>query len=253
MADLGLADRIRAAGVDVVEVAGWQERGNAFDPLGFVWHHTAGGANGVAPSLSMCIFGSANSAPGPLCNVLQSREPDGNDKAYVIAAGKANHAGVGGWNGISGNHRVWGLEVEHVGTEPLPRNRQDIAIRIGAACLRGVGATDAANACQHSEWSWPPGSKIDIATDIDADDFRARCTAVLQGEDVTTPEQMATLGQWMQDMRNSILSVLTDTKPQDIPTSKGLLAAWENDTRDVVRDEVAKVLAELEAMKPGKG
>jgi hypothetical protein len=64
---------------------------------------------------------------------------------------------------------------------------------------------------------------------------------------------MATLGQWMQDMRNSILSVLTDTKPQDIPTSKGLLAAWENDTRDVVRDEVAKVLAELEAMKPGKG
>jgi hypothetical protein len=76
--------------------------------------------------------------------------------------------------------------------------------------------------------------------------------ALIGGDMAIPDEQMQILGQWMQDMRNSILSVLTDTKPPEIPTSKGLLATWENDTRAVVREEVKKVLDELEAMKPGK-
>lgn len=179
--DTGLADRIRAEGVDVVEVAGWQTRGRSTPDLqGFVWHHTAGGPTGVAPSLNLCINGAAYTAPGPLCNILQSREPDGNDKAYVIAAGTANHAGTGGWGGLSGNSTVWGLEIEHTGVVDYPDNRRATSLKIAAACLRGVGATDAGLACQHFEWSYPPGSKIDVCCGVDPDEWRALTTEQLR-------------------------------------------------------------------------
>jgi N-acetyl-anhydromuramyl-L-alanine amidase AmpD len=67
---------------------------------------------------------------------MQSREAgEGNDKAYVIAAGRANHAGEGGWKGLSGNSSVYGLEIEHTGTSTLPMHRQQTAARIHAAMI----------------------------------------------------------------------------------------------------------------------
>lgn len=166
--DLGIADRIRAVGVPVVEVAGWRDRGD--DDLaarGAVMHHTAGSPTGTAPSLAVCIHGRAD-VPGPLCHVLQSREPDGHDKAYVIAAGRANHAGLGGWRGLAGNRTVYGLEIEHTGVEPLPPHRQEVAARILAALIGPDG--DPSLVCQHREWA--PGRKIDAATGVNADHIR---------------------------------------------------------------------------------
>lgn len=163
--DTGLADRLRAAGVRVVECAGWQSHGSSsFYPGGSVNHHTAGGASGSCPSLNTCINGRPD-LPGPLCNVMQSREPDGNDIAYVIAAGRANHAGDGGWQGLSGNSSVYGLEIEHTGTSELPYHRQEIAARIHAAMFGG----DVGMVCQHYEWTT---RKIDAATNVDGNEFR---------------------------------------------------------------------------------
>lgn len=169
--DLSIADRCRAYGLRVVEVAGWQSRGRPYDfrPGGSVNHHTAGGPNGTCPSLGGVINGFPGSAPGPLANALQSRELDGNDIIYIIAAGVANHAGVGGWRGLSGNSRVIGLEIEHIGTIPLPDYRQKIAARFHAAMADG--RWDAGMVCQHYEWA-PPGTKIDAATNVNKDMFR---------------------------------------------------------------------------------
>ena len=90
--DTGIADRLRAKGLNVVEVNGWRTRGaEGFNPRGSVDHHTAGPRKGNAPSLGVCINGRAD-LPGPLCNVLVGR--DGT--CYVVAAGRANHAGAGG-------------------------------------------------------------------------------------------------------------------------------------------------------------
>lgn len=154
MLDVGLANRIRDKGVEVVEVAGWPTRSaGSYEPHGSVNHHTAGGAGGTVPSLATCIYGRSD-LDGPLCNVLQSREPDGMDKAYVIAAGRANHAGKGGWRGLSGNGSVGGLEVEHVGTGPVDPLRLEVSARIQAALLEAPGSSrSAANCCQHSEWT----------------------------------------------------------------------------------------------------
>lgn len=165
MLDNGIADRIRAKGVPVVETAGWQTRGSSdFNPRGSVNHHTAGPSSGATPSLNTCIYGRPDLS-GPLCNVMQSREPNGNDIAYIVAAGRANHAGSGGWDGLTGNSSVYGLEIEHTGVSPLTIQRQETAAKIHAAL--GV---DPSLVCQHYEWA--PTRKIDAATGVDGNHFR---------------------------------------------------------------------------------
>jgi hypothetical protein len=163
--DTDIANRLRAAGLRVIEVAGWTTAGSSdFHPGGSVNHHTAGGASGATPSLSTCIYGRSD-LPGPLCNTYQSRESDGDDIIYVVAAGRANHAGEGGWKGLSGNSSVYGLEIEHTGVDPLPMHRQKIAARCHAAMWTGSPSM----VCQHREWT---GRKIDAAEGVDANGFR---------------------------------------------------------------------------------
>ena len=163
--DLELANRLRywldPIGVRVIEIAEWQTRGRTyatFDPYGSVNHHTAGGRTGVAPSLGICINGRAR-LPGPLCNVHQQRD----DVVNVVAAGVANHAGAGGWKGLSGNQKVFGLEVEHCGyqDEPFSERRMDISLRVHAAFLSGLTRADPEYTCQHFEWGAVQG-KIDF-------------------------------------------------------------------------------------------
>lgn len=171
MRDTGLPARIRAKAVPVELVAGWETRGRDgggypdFEPIGALLHHTAGGANGTIPSLATLIYGRPD-VEGPLSQVGQSREANHVDKAYVIAAGKANHGGVGTWSGPAGtmnsNYESEGLEVEHVGTGPVHPARLETAARIIAAMLEVRPGLTAAMACTHYEYALPAGRKIDF-------------------------------------------------------------------------------------------
>ena len=97
MRDLGIADRLRQAGLVVEEQPGWQQRGSSnFEPNGVMWHHTAAPLGKDAPSLGIVTNGRADLA-GPLCQVLITR----SNLCVVIASGKANHAGTGVWNGVT--------------------------------------------------------------------------------------------------------------------------------------------------------
>lgn len=193
--DLDLANRLRQwlnpIGVQVVEIDGWRSRGRTyatFNPYGAVNHHTAGSRAGVAPSLGICINGRAG-LPGPLCNVHQQR----NDVVNVVAAGVANHAGRGSWQGLSGNQKVFGLEVEHCGyaDEPFPERRLDISYRVHAAFLSGVTRPDAVMQCQHFEWSTE--GKIDFVRTLlpgGAAGFRLRVAQLLNnGPGTAIPPQ----------------------------------------------------------------
>lgn len=160
--DTGIAQRLRSAGLNVVEVAGWQTRGSAaFRPRGVVLHHTAGARRGNAPSLRICIHGRSDLA-GPLCNVLIGR--DGT--CYVIAAGRANHAGPGSWKGLIGNSSVYGIEVENTGynigpnAEPWSDTILDTVVQASEA-LAGPNI-HVEMICQHKEWA--PRRKIDMHT-----------------------------------------------------------------------------------------
>jgi hypothetical protein len=191
--DLDLPRRLRRKGLNVVVVGGFETRGlDLLDPVGSINHHTAGGSNGVAPSLNTCIYGrgGSNPVPGPLCNVMQGRHPTDPmlDPVYVIASGKANHAGKGTWRGYSGNSKFYGLEVEHTGLGGVHPRRLEVAARIHAAFLEGAGARTASLTAQHFEYATPPGRKIDFfnLTPFTAESFRARVTWLI-GRDMTAP------------------------------------------------------------------
>lgn len=175
--DTRIADKLRAADLDVVEVAGWQVRGSdSFDPQGFVWHHTAGPSRGNAPSLGVCTNGRPGLS-GPLCNVFLARD----GVVYVVAAGRANHAGAGNWGGLSGNRSVYGLEIENIGTsaEPWKPFILDRAAQIAAALI-----SDHHLCCMHKEWA--PRRKVDMHT-VSGRDMRARVAMIHNGHPLTPP------------------------------------------------------------------
>lgn len=176
--DTGIADRLRAAGLKVVEVDGWRERGaDLFHPVGSVDHHTGNpNLSTSAPSLRVCINGRSD-LPGPLCNVMVGRD----NTCYVVAAGRANHAGKGSWHGYEGNANMYGVERENTGspaTEPWREDQTVVAAKVHAALLKGVGSPSADLVCLHREWA--PGRKTDAHT-IDGNDLRRRVYAELQG------------------------------------------------------------------------
>lgn len=121
---VGLGIQLKRAGLKVKKVHGWERRGRnaTFTPRWTCFHHTASNRNsGKAPCLGLVIRGTSK-IPGPLCNILIGR--DGT--IFLVAAGYANHAGLGGPNrGVpknSGNRYLVGFEVENDGRgEPWSR------------------------------------------------------------------------------------------------------------------------------------
>ncbi len=173
---LGLADRLRDFGLIVVEVPGWQDRGDDFDatPIVVVAHHTgtAATAKGDYPSLRIVRDGRSD-LPGPLSQVGMGR--DGT--AYVIAAGKANHAGKGAWKGISTSKLTIGCEAESPGDGTWTEAQREAYPKILAAMTAEIEST-AAMVCAHREWALPAGRKPD-PTGIDMPTLRARVRDLL--------------------------------------------------------------------------
>lgn len=251
--DLGLADRIRAKGVRVVEVAGWRERGSStYQARAVLWHHTAGPASGATPSLNTCIYGRPD-VPGPLCQVLQSRAPDGNDIAYVISSGKANHGGRGSWRGVSGNSNTAGVEVEHVGTTTADVRRHEITARILAALLEGPGASrDGDMACRHAEYATPAGRKIDFALTAPwtAGTMRSRVTYWIgrtgsggspptnPGDDELSAAEVAEIKKHVDEQLKRVVHFLTSGRPDtSLFTGPGDVT-WMDDPETVTLNEV---------------
>lgn len=165
------------AGLKVAEVQGWQSRGRAQvrQTLGVMIHHTAGPAAGNMPSLSTLIDGRSN-LRGPLSQLGLGR--DGT--WYVIAAGRANHAGEGNWRGIvDGNAHFIGIECENTGQpQDLPwPDVQMIALRQGIAALLQHLDRDASWCMGHREYALPVGRKPDPLWDLNR--FREEVATLL--------------------------------------------------------------------------
>lgn len=233
-----IARALRAAGLLVVEHDGWTTRGNAdFDPVAVMAHHTAGPAQGDAPSLNVCIKGRPD-LPGPLCHVVLAR----SGVCHVIASGRANHAGTGSWKGESGNRRFFGIEAENTGRgEPWPAAQVDAFVRATAALLKLVGR-DESWCAGHKEYA--PGRKIDPAN-LDMGWFRVQVAKHLHpdpSEDDMTPEQKVVLADgWVRDsyrLRNERQPTIVVTE-KDIAYWTGVLATGQA-SHGAVRDTIVK-------------
>ena len=153
---LGLPDALARAGLRVETIPGWQTRGaSTLHPRGAVAHWTAGPRNSTTrPSLNICVNGRSG-LPGPLCNVYLARD----GVAVVVAAGTANHAGVGGWRGLSGNSTVFGTEAECGGDGDWAPAQRTAYPKVNAAYCR-LGGFGPDMVCGHHEWA--PTRKVDI-------------------------------------------------------------------------------------------
>jgi hypothetical protein len=173
-----LAEILEAAGLKVAEVPGWRTRGRG--EMGTVQsvmcHHTAGPATGNMPSLGLVTNGRPDLA-GPLAQLCLGR--DGT--YYVVAAGRANHAGAGNWRGLTnGNWEFIGIEAENTGVagDDWPAVQMDAYCRGAAALLRKLGSP-ARLCCGHKEYALPAGRKTD--PDFDMAAFRLKVEAILAG------------------------------------------------------------------------
>jgi len=164
-------------------VDGWQTRGHGDvgKIQGVLCHHTCGPADGDIRDLHVLVDGRSDLA-GPLCNLGLAR----SGVFWVVAAGKAWHAGIGIWQGIrDGNAHMIGIEAENIGTsdkkgnpiEPWPDVQLDAYKRGCAAILKHIGEQSIMCA-GHKEYARPKGRKDDPNFDMDA--FR-RDVAILMG------------------------------------------------------------------------
>ena len=133
------------------------------------------------PSLNTLINGRAagpgvTALQGPLAQLGLGR--DGT--YYLIAAGRANHAGAGIWQGLTnGNSNFIGIEAENTGGQndfPWPEVQLDAYHRGVAAILKHVG--HGPEFCAgHKEYALPKGRKSD--PDLDMNAFRSSVAAIM--------------------------------------------------------------------------
>lgn len=175
---LWLPETLKSAGLKVALVPGWETRGGEppGEMLGVLLHHTAGPKTGNMPSLGVIRDGRPD-LKGPLSQLGLGR--DGT--YYVVASGKANHAGKGTWNGCNnGNEQLIGIEAENMGTsaDPWPDVQMDAYRRGVAAILTHLGATPVM-CCGHKEYATPKGRKVDPSFNLG--EFRIALAGIMGG------------------------------------------------------------------------
>ena len=238
---LWLPDKLRAYGVTVKETNGWRTRGtDTLNPKVIVCHHTANPNKADAPSLNLVINGRSD-LPGPLCQVLLSR----SGIAYIVASGKANHAGAGSWKGISYNTNALGIEAENDGVgEPWPAKQVEAYHRVCAAMCDGIGQT-AEMVCGHKEWA--PTRKVD-PRGIDMPSFRKAVHALLTNAPGGFPmalsdAQQDALAQRVENIEAAIDQRLNATLKDVLDAVAKVQAGGGSVDLDALADKVADKIA----------
>lgn len=191
-----LADLLRHAGLEVVEIKGWKSRGRpgSFDPKGVLAHHTGGKSDSLAYAEWMALVGRPDEDP-PLRPPLAQLGLDRKGVWYVLAAGRANHAGrckpiaglqpYPGRDYGDGNAQMVGVEAMNTGSEGWTDEQY-------ASYVRGVAAINA-----HYGWSIVLGHKETSLSGkpdpggMDMDDFRRDVRAINPEEDdMPTPAEL---------------------------------------------------------------
>lgn len=151
-----VAERLRARGIRVEMVPGWERRGKGpMRPLASVEHHTASRRGGDWGALLRLLTYGHGNLDNSVCNW---GVPANGHAAYLVCAGLAYHAGKGSWRGVTGNSRASGTEWQNDGIgEPAQPAAVEIMAAIDQEMAREFGYPHAM-VCEHFEWT---GRKVD--------------------------------------------------------------------------------------------
>jgi hypothetical protein len=270
--------RLRAAGIVVHEMPGWQTRGNGMSSAyeGGLVHHTGGVQSMALPGTEAgeLLVRGREDLSGPLCNYAGN--PDGS--ITVVAANPANHAGASGGRSMGPlpvttlfNKRVLGLEIVYPGTSPMRDAQYGAAVAWARAVADVCGRGDVQRIRAHAETSitgkWDPGMAPGRTIDMTA--FR---NAVASGqENDLTPDEH----NWLKFVYDRVAGILhqryyvrdaADPTGQAVrevgPDAPGATAAHVLDTLDgnfLIRqlsplaDDETKLLAAINGLRQGDG
>lgn len=203
---------LRRHGLKVVVVPGWKTRGRpastgGFNPVGVLCHHTATTVAWTVAAVLRLLTGGRSGLPGPLCQFGLGR--DGT--VYLVAAGRANHAGVaksvGSVAAGDGNELYVGIEAFNAGTgEPWPAAQYNAYVLLAAVIQVEFTKNSHRAVNGHKETSTT--GKIDPTFRMD--DFRSKVAAMMKQivEDDTTPKPVLTSrGEYIDDAIASLNKV----------------------------------------------
>lgn len=187
-----LAKTLRAHGLTVIVMPGYSKRGRpsstgGFDPVGVLCHHTATRKTSNVASVLRLLTHGRSDLPGPLCQIGLGR--DGT--VYLIASGRANHAGNAKRSGTvaagDGNELYIGIEAFNDGVgEPWPAVQYRAYVLLCAVLSIKITGNSANTVRGHKETS--STGKVDPRFDMD--EFRNK-VAVKMGE-IKKPRYKAT-------------------------------------------------------------
>lgn len=215
---------LRAEGVHVVEMDGWQQRGyDTFDkPVGQINHHTAIPGPCTDGTAAAMIRGRAD-LPGPLCNGHGGLDRAGRPVLYLVAGRRARHAGSGSADvladvgrdvaptgdardrgfvdGEHGNRHFWGWEWQHPGdaSEWKP-GLIDLVVTCNAV-LAELAGWSANRSIHHREWT---KRKIDMSW---RGDLRAMIANKMRG--AAPPDEEDPLPTLDEDDKRAIKDITT--------------------------------------------
>jgi hypothetical protein len=229
-----LKKTLRKHGLKVVATPRWRRRGRpastgAFAPVGVLCHHTATSAKSSVASVLRLLIDGRSDLPGPLCQIGLGR--DGT--VYLIASGRANHAGSAKASGTvaagDGNTLYIGIEAFNDGVgEPWSKEQYEAYVLLCAVLSVEITGNSANTVRGHKETSQT--GKVDPRFDMD--DFRNR-VAVKIGE-LTAKDNV----------------VITRTRGARIDRAlKDLRRAKGNGSR---AKHIQAAIAELKLIKPAK-
>jgi len=203
---------LRAAGLNVVEIDGWETRSRppetgGFYPVGVLNHHRGSPdydgnlADDLAYAKWLATVGRPD-LPPPLSQFGLSHE----GTVYMQAAGRSNHAGVakpsGSVTGGDGNALYVGIEWFLSGTQPIPDKMYQAGVTLNAVLLHILGSSEQAVSCHYQtsvtgKWDIgdPDGIPFEDHKVLDVDEFRVNVKAASdklyqKGSNVPVPVQV---------------------------------------------------------------
>lgn len=244
-----IADEFRGSkGFRVDAYPNWTTRGaTLFDPEGVMDHHTGPGSYNA-----LLAYMAEGPVHPPLCNVATSRPSSGVVRITVVAAGRANHAGVGElpWRrgqGSTGNRRTLGLEHQNDGGQSWPGQQVEAIRRLDACLLRHMGHT-AARRTDHRIYA--PGRKPDRHSVTQRTEDDAVNALIRRQSDPRSWFEMATEQQLRDIVRGEVdrgITELMSTRVRDGGNVATRLH-WAHEHSKRTRDDLRDVVDMLETL-----
>ena len=268
------ADWLRAAGLNVVEVDGWQDRARSSGgyepgrPWCVMWHHTASTTDPASDVHYMCHVADAR----PVANILIARD----GAVWLMAAGATNTNGKGRSMQFSRgkvpadsmNSYAFGIEIANGGTgENYPQAQVDAAFVVSNTINSHLGnqpgdvsthqfyapdrKIDPAMGGYNVEGSWHP-HECTNAGSWDLWDLQTECTRRSDDHD-QGGFLMALTDEQQQELYDRVMGSLPGAYSNEVrgPGMDGAVRTFALDDADgnYIVSMVQQVMAEVQALR----